>query len=245
MTSDVNAGFLTQVNSGPAAARNRALEYCNGAWVLFLDADDTLCQDAINRIFTALAEHPDTDLLLGGHIAAYPDGHEKYHSPSRVSENIERRLLDYLLNKRISISHGCSVFRSETVRSRPYPERLRQGEDIAVFAYMLLQPHCILLQAPLAVIYKHPDSLRKDVRLTLANSNLIAEAVFESMPAFIQPYRRQYEARRALSAFRSCYRASMRDEAFTYYKSAFSLSPQQALKWDYFSKWLRLKLTSP
>ncbi|WP_188434404.1 glycosyltransferase family 2 protein [Halopseudomonas salina] len=240
LPAEVNAGYLIQPNTGPAAARNRALEYCNGIWVLFLDADDALCPGSIEKICSVLTEHPDTDLLLGGHIAAYPDGREKYHEPSRVASDEKQRLLDYLLNKRISISHGCSIFRTTAVRERPYPEHLRQAEDIAVFAYMLSQPKCMTLQAPLAVIYKHQDSLRNDVSLTIANSALIAETVFESMPDWIQPYRRQYEAKRALSAFRSCYRAARRKDALAYYKKAFKLSPRQAFRWDYLSKWLRL-----
>lgn len=239
----VSAGYIVQVNAGPAAARNHALKYANGEWILFLDADDALFDGAINQITTALKEQPDSDLILGGHTAVYPDGREKYHRPSRVPEDLELRVVDYLLNKRINISHGCAVFRTAAVRANPYPEHLRQAEDIAVFAHMLLQPKVVVLDAPLARIYKHPDSLRNDVSLTIANSSQVADSVFRDMPEFIQAYRKQYEARRALSAFRSCYRASRRKEALAYYNSALRLSPRQALRWDYLSKWLRLRFT--
>jgi len=238
----VQAGYLVQKNAGPAAARNRAMQLVRGEWVLFLDADDALCDGAVQHICAALKADPQIDLLLGGHMASYANGREKYRPPSRLAADRDQRLRDYFFDKKVSISHGCSVFRSTAVRQRPYPEHLRQGEDIAVFAWMLLQPHGVSLDVPLAIIYKHSDSLRNDVALTITNAGLVAESVFASMPSSLQPLRARYEAKRALSAFRSCYRAGRLDDAAAYYRAAFKVAPRQALRWDYFSKWLRMQL---
>lgn len=239
----LEAGYLHQSNAGPAAARNTGLKWCRGCWVLFLDADDALEAGALNKVVSYLRGNLDTNLLLAGHYSQNSDGHRKYHPPSLVQKDVSRRLLDYLLNKKISISHGCSIFRCDDVRDRPYPEFLKQGEDVAVFAYMLSRPHCVRLDVPLVTIHKHADSLRNDVELTLANNALIADEVFSRMPASIQAYLPEYKAKRALSAFRSCYRAGRRAEAREYYRTALKLAPHQAIRWDYLSKWLRLVLT--
>lgn len=236
-----NAGYLSQANAGPAAARNRALKVLRGEWVLFLDADDALCSDAVQHICAALDYRPELDLLLGGHFAVYSDGREKYRAPSRLAADRDQRLQDYFFNRKVSVSHGCSVFRAAAVRQHEYPEHLRQGEDIAVFAWMLLQPHCERIDVPLAKIHKHADSLRNDAELTMANACLVAETVFARMPESLQPLRHLYEAKRSLSAFRSCYRAGYYKEAKAYYSAALKAAPRQALRWDYFSKWVRLQ----
>lgn len=239
----VEAGYLHQSNAGPSAARNKGLKWCRGRWVLFLDADDALEAGALKKVVSYLLKNPDTNLLLAGHYSQSAAGHRKYHPPSVIQADISRRVLDYLLNKKVSISHGCSVFRCDDVRDRLYPEYLRQGEDIAVFAYMLSLPYCARLDAPLATIYKHSDSLRNDVELTLLNNALIADEVFSRMPDSVQPYLAEYKAKRALSAFRSCYRAGRRKEAREYYRTALKLAPRHAMRWDYLSKWLRLLFT--
>lgn len=238
----LEAGYLSQSNAGPAAARNNGLKWCRGCWVLFLDADDSLEPGVLTKVVSFLRSNLDTNLLLAGHYSQNQKGQRKYHAPSAVHGDVSKRLLDYLLEKKVSISHGCSVFRCDDVRSRPYPEFLRQGEDIAVFAYMLSRPICARLELPLATIHKHSDSLRNDVELTVQSNALIADEVFSRMPASIQPYRAEYKARRALSAFRSCYRAGLGKEAREYYRTALKLAPGRALRWGYLAKWLRLIL---
>lgn len=243
VSESLEAGYFSQSNAGPAAARNNALKWCRGRWVLFLDADDSLEPDGLAPAVSYLLSHPDVNLLLAGHYSESEGGYRKYHPPSVVKPEVSQRLLDYLLYKKVSVSHGCSIFSCDEVRNRPYPESLRQGEDIAVFAYMLSRPGCDRLDLPLATIHKHADSLRNNVELTLQNNGLIAGEVFSRMPASVQPYLAQYKAKRALSAFRSCCKAGRRNEAKAYYRTAFSLAPGQALRWDYLSKWLKLAFT--
>src|ERR1700722_5430389 len=43
-------------NQGAAAARNRALQHCKGDYIQWLDADDLLARDKIERQLAALGE---------------------------------------------------------------------------------------------------------------------------------------------------------------------------------------------
>ncbi|WP_206668523.1 glycosyltransferase family 2 protein [Pseudomonas saliphila] len=239
---DIRAAFYRQRNAGPAAARNVALQYCAGSWVLFLDGDDMLQPGSLDTILDVLDKHPDVDLLLGGHVVHFPDGREKYRKPSKLPATARQRLIDYLIHKRVSVSHGCAVFRRSRLGARPYPEKLRQGEDIAVFAYMLSCPTCITVDAPLATIFKHPDSLRNDVGLAISTVGVITDAVFSRLPPEMREYRKTYEAQRALSAFRTCYKAGRFEEARMFYSMAFNLSPYQTAKRLYLWKRLRMSL---
>jgi glycosyltransferase involved in cell wall biosynthesis len=236
------ACYRSQVNAGPAAARNHGLRLARGAWVLFLDADDELHEGALARVLEQVRTDPEVDLLVGGHVSQFIDGRRKYHPPSRFDDDPQRRLFDYLLGKRVSLSHGCTVFRRSRVEERPYPENLRQSEDIAVFAYLLACPRVRRVDEPLAIIHKHPDSLRHNVQLALGNTERIVESVFERLPVTTRRLERDYRAQKALSAFRICYKAGERQAALEQFAIARRLAPARTLRWAYLSKWLRLKL---
>lgn len=233
--------YVRQTNAGPAAARNHGLKRAQGRFILFLDADDELLPGAIAAIHQAIKENPQATAILGGHRDCFPDGKEKQRFPTPIHGSALERSRNYLIEKRISISHGASVFARELVEQRPYPEHLRQSEDIPVFAYVVAMSTAVLLQRALVRIHKHPDSLRHDSALAQAACFDIAGEVFAHLPAECQVLRRAYEARRALSAFRSCYLAGDWQHAQKYYRIALRQDWTQALRWSYLSKFLRLQ----
>ncbi len=236
------AAYLSQDNRGPSAARNAGLAASSGRWLLFLDADDVMASGALAAILQQLQACPGTDLLLGGHLDCAEDGSSRYHAPGQIPQAVSRRLDDFLLKKRFGICHGSSVFSRARLMLRPYPEYLRQGEDLAVFAFMLSSSVVSVLDAPLVWIYKHADSLRNHLELDASHGDRVAAAVFESLPDEFQHRRHAFRAQRQLSLFRSCYLAGLRSEALACYGRAWRLDPRMACRWDYFSKWLRLLL---
>ncbi|MCQ4272936.1 glycosyltransferase [Pseudomonas kuykendallii] len=234
------AAYLRQDNRGPSAARNAGLAISSGRWVLFLDADDVMASGAIAAILHRLRTCPGIDLLLGGHLDCAEDGSSRYHPPGRIADAVFSRLDDFLLKKRFGMGHGSAVFRRARATCCPYPEDLKQGEDLAVFAFMLSSPVISVLDVPLVWIYKHADSLRNQLELDAAHGDRVAAAVFERLPGEFQHRLRAYRAQRQLSLFRGCYLAGLRSEALACYRRAWRLDPWIACRWDYLSKWLRL-----
>ena len=57
--------YLRQPNAGAPSARNHGLRLSQGAFVLFLDADDRLLPEALAQGKTALDDHPDWALVTG------------------------------------------------------------------------------------------------------------------------------------------------------------------------------------
>ena len=249
-TAQVLAGYeqqyphlraIHQANAGAAAARNHGVREARGRYALLLDADDELLPGALQALRDTLAAQPEAGMLLGGQVSVYPDGRTRARAATPVPAGSPAQLIrSYLLDKRISISHCCSLFRRDLLLKRPYPENLRNGEDIAVFAYLLISAPVAVVDAPLARIYKHADSLRHSRDKAEEYALGMVEAVFASLPAECQSMRRRYTAQRYLSLFRAAQNAGSRREARHFYSRALRLSPLQALRWNYLRKALRL-----
>lgn len=231
---------ITQANAGAAAARNHGIRLASGRYALLLDADDELLPDALTSLRETLRANPEAGLVLGAQLSVSPDGRERLRLPTPAKGSPRQLIQRYLLEKKISISHCCTLFRRDLLLQRPYPEQLRSGEDIPVFAYLLVSAPVALTSQPLARIYKHADSLRhnRDDEETVAQGML--REVFTSLPAECQPLRKRYAAQRYLSLFRAAQLAGDAPAAKRFYRHALSLSPLQALRWSYLKKAVRL-----
>ncbi len=232
---------IRQANAGAAAARNRGIRLAHGPYALLLDADDELLPAALATLRTVLASNPAVGMVLGAQISVYPDGRERLRMPAAVPKVSPQQLAKhYLLDKRISISHSCSLFRRDLLLQRPYPENLRGGEDVAVFAYLLVSAPVAVTQEALARIHKHADSLRHNREDDEQRAFAMVSAVFAGLPAECQSLRKRYQAQRYLSMFGTALRAGDRATARRCYRCAFRLSPWQALCGRHLRKAVRL-----
>ncbi|TLP61727.1 MULTISPECIES: glycosyltransferase family 2 protein [Pseudomonas] len=249
-TLEVLAGYVArypqlqvidQANAGAAAARNNAIAKARGRYVLLLDADDELTPGALEALREVLAANPQAGMVLGAQLSVYPDGRERLRLPTPVPRasalELARR---YLLQKRISVSHCCTLFARELLLRRPYPQGLRTGEDIPVFAFLLVNAQVAVTNAPIARIHKHADSLRHSRENEEEYAMGMVREVFASLPAECQVLRRRYTAQRYLSLFRAALLADERALARRFYAQALRLSPLQAMRWTYLRKALRL-----
>jgi glycosyltransferase involved in cell wall biosynthesis len=233
--------LIQQANRGAAAARNAGVMQAHGPYALLLDADDELLPGALTALRAVLAKHPATGMILGGYISVYPDGHERTRMPTSVPVASPARLVErYLLDKSVGISHSCSLFRRDLLLQRPYPENLRGGEDVAVFAHLLVSGPVAVSRQALARIYKHADSLRHNRDNEEERALAMTSEIFAGLPAECQSLRERYAARRYLSLFRTALQAGDRPNARRFYRCAWRLSPLQALRWRNLSKALRL-----
>ncbi|EXI71583.1 MAG TPA: glycosyltransferase family A protein [Candidatus Accumulibacter phosphatis] len=234
---------ISQANAGAAAARNRGVRLARGRYALLLDADDELLPDALQSLRATVARHPEAGTVLGAQVSVYPDGRERLRAPTRVPVASPLQLSKrYLLQKRIAISHGSSLFRRDLLLQRPYPESLRGGEDVPVFVHMLVSAPVVTTSAALARIHKHRDSLRHDRQNEEQRALSMIDEVFASLPVECQPLRDRYASQRYLSLFRAALQAGDRAAARRFYQAAWRLNRLQTLRWSYLRKAVRLSL---
>ncbi|WP_311968678.1 glycosyltransferase family A protein [Pseudomonas baltica] len=234
--------YVYQDNAGPAAARNHGVSLAQGRFVLPVDSDDELINGAIAVLRAMVQATPHAQVIVGAHISVYPDGRERTRLPVPVPAMAPRAITcRYLLEKRISFAPSSILICRDLLLQRPYPEQLRTGEDIPVFAYLLVTAERIMVtDQVIARIHKHPDSLRNDRRDEEALALAMVQEVFTGLPPECQSLRTRYEAQRYLSLFRAAVRDDDRSTARRFYRRALYLSAKQALRWVYVRKAIRL-----
>lgn len=121
-----NIILIDQQNKGAASARNRALEKMLGKYIMFVDADDCLCKDAIEKLLDR-AFLLDADIVEGSIYSFYKGGYRRKTGIHRDSGNeIENQLWGYPFAK---------VIRAEVFEKIKFPERY-YFED-SIFSYCI------------------------------------------------------------------------------------------------------------
>lgn len=232
-----------QFNAGLAAVRNKGMELARGNYLVFLDADDELLPGALTAFYNHITEHPESQMVLAGHINVQQDGRESRHIPLDLPASKFDRVRDYLITKRIRAANGaCAMHRSAFDHGR-YPEDFRNTEDIPVFAQVFARCTCTCLKQPVLRIHKHDNSMRHDVQSSLRVGEALITETLDSgrLPDEMKLLRNQFTAQRYLSLFRTCANIDKR-QALTFYRQALAADWKAIFRLPYTRKAIRLYL---
>ncbi len=233
--------YHRQEQAGASAARNCGVELSRGQFLIFLDADDELVEGALDYLRPITEAKPNAGMLVGGHYAVHDDGSQKYHKIKRLSSVRKKNFLDYL-TKKISMVNGAVAMNRLIFEKIRYTEDLPQAEDIPVFGQALATFDCYSIPEPIARIFHHVDSRRRDTTLARKGGFQVVNHLFnpDILPAECMRYVDYFYVRKCLSLFRLFSKEGAKWEAASYYHKALMKRPLTALRPSYFSKYLRM-----
>lgn len=168
--------------SGPAAARNRALEAARGRWIAIVDNDDFIHPDRLKRLIAA-AEGDDADIAADDLLTFYEDGAAKPHAHLRGALTQRPRWIsaaayehsNRMLGPGPALGYLKPVFR-RSLGAR-YEESLRIGEDSDLIVRLLAAGARLRLYPDLGYFYrKHGGSISHRLNLGALDALLAANA---------------------------------------------------------------------
>lgn len=140
---DSRIKLISQTNMGVSAARNRGvLESC-GEWLLFLDADDSLLENALYSLHNAYKKNEIAQIISGNYINI-----TKKHKPQNACKNLNEGIIDdpffLLWDKCWNIRLGSFMAkRKSCIDTGGFNENICIGEDF-LFIIKLLKDNVLV-----------------------------------------------------------------------------------------------------
>jgi glycosyltransferase involved in cell wall biosynthesis len=128
---DARVRLISTPNGGASTARNRGLAACRAPLVIFLDGDDLLLPDALERMVATMGASPTHVACFGHHIKIDEDGAAPGSTLPPFRPLPATDTLRHLLRKNIIVNGGALCIRTEAARRvGGYDPRLRFAEDL-------------------------------------------------------------------------------------------------------------------
>ena len=150
--TDPRFRVIHQVNQGQAAARNNALPFAEGEWIMYLDSDDLIHPQMLERLW-----HMATELLVPIAACGYVESTslpKSFHTPSSSAPYIEKIDEDSLLSfsnskKQIYWVPWCKLIKKSILQQFPFtPGRIYEDNAI-VFRWLMAAGEIAIIDDPL------------------------------------------------------------------------------------------------
>lgn len=131
---DQRVRLINKSNSGVSATRNLGIKEAKGEWVLFLDADDTLCSDALAN-FSSYISLPNVDIITTDFYILSRDERKCYVN-EKVPKYIKNNYRSYC-NREFFIRTGNTLIKKGLLKSCAFDCHYSRNEDLE-WAYRLM-----------------------------------------------------------------------------------------------------------
>lgn len=135
-TKDSRIKVVHKVNRGLSSARNSGIEIMKGNWVTFIDSDDYISKNAIEKM-VYVARITSSDLVIGNYQMVFDfSGQEKNCREKNIRKFKEIEKKEFWLKILLEDSAYCSawgkLYKNSLFQEIRYPEENDFGEDMPV-----------------------------------------------------------------------------------------------------------------
>ena len=155
---------LHKKNGGVSAARNSGLQLAKGEYVMFVDSDDALSPDSLEKMFE-IVDNGNVDLVVGGFNSYLDTTLTDVYGPKSSSSNEHiYSFFDDAMNEygELFRSPWAKLYKRSIItrNSLSFNESLSYAEDkLFVYSYLCHIETAAMLQLPVYEYYRHSGSL--------------------------------------------------------------------------------------
>jgi glycosyltransferase involved in cell wall biosynthesis len=195
---DARVRVVNQPNRGVSAARNAGLRQASGEFVCFLDADDVMLPDKIEKQVGFLRANPRIDLVYSDYFVGDSDLELIGLSAPRLPEG---NVLDAFSHKNWLAVMTPLVRRPMIESVREFDETIRGGEDWDYWIRCAMAGTFGYLPGPVAIYRTHPDQTHIDARLMFNDERRVINKHSRSNPRQYRPAMATFYERHAKYAW--------------------------------------------
>ena len=183
-----------QKNSGPAAARNSAMDIAAGRWIAFFDPDDLLVERSYERLLALAKKSKDVDMIRFG-VLTVEEGEEVPSVPVKpLSIDWEGLSQEYMRHNTFGTC-WCYLYRHELLEGRRFPQYSIVEDLLFLMPILLEGKKMIKTDAPLYYYLVHtssatsvihdPNRLSRQIK-DIANAVDVLDGLKHNQPEEIQ-----------------------------------------------------------
>jgi glycosyltransferase involved in cell wall biosynthesis len=167
--------YIYKSNQGLSAARNTGIENSTGDFLVFLDADDWLFNDALSTNMHYLNDRPDVAFVSG----AFTD--VCMHYGYQVKTNIKKDHYLLLLERNYIAMHATVMYRRQAFDNLRYDTSLKACEDYDIYLKMARKYPVIHHTRQVAVYNRHDANMSANYPMMLEYALLVLNRQKDSL----------------------------------------------------------------
>jgi glycosyltransferase involved in cell wall biosynthesis len=159
--------YVFKENGGLSSARNAGIKVSQGDYIQFLDADDLLLPNKLQKSLEILLNKNASVVVTNFQLTYSKNGKTNFEKPycTLSKEILNKKSILLYWDENFSIPIHCGMFRKNSNQLILFNENLKAKEDWFFwieYAQSCPNESCFFLDEPLAIYRKHPQSMTKN-----------------------------------------------------------------------------------